>query len=77
VNNRINARINALKVIKEKMSRKGRGRKLTIEGAMRQALDAIPKDYRSIFKLVVKDETFDYRIDETFEKELYSLLELW
>jgi len=64
--------VKTLKVIKGKMDRKGRGRKLTIEGAMRQALDATPKDYRSVFKLVIKDERFDYRIDETFEKELYS-----
>ena len=38
--------VKTLDAIKCKMMRKGKGRKLTIEGAMRQALDAIPRDYR-------------------------------
>lgn len=58
--------------IKKKMTRKGRGRKLTLEGAIGQAIDAIHKDYRSIFKLEIKDGAFHYRIDLTREKELYQ-----
>ncbi|GCC10485.1 hypothetical protein IPdc08_00513 [archaeon] len=47
-----------------------KGRKLTIEGAMRQALDTIPRDYRSIFKLNINDGAFDYSIDVNKEKGL-------
>lgn len=61
-----------LEDIKKRQRRKGRGRKLTIEGAMKQALDVIPRDYRSIFKLEIKDGAFDYHIDKAKERELYS-----
>lgn len=62
----------ALEGIKKRMIRRGRSRKLTIEGAMKQALKAIYKDYQSIFKLEIKDGAFDYHIDEAKERELYS-----
>ncbi len=65
--------VDTLNAIKGKMNRKGRGgRKLTLEGAMGQALDAIIKDYRGIFKPQIKDKTFDYRVDESREQELYQ-----
>jgi transposase len=64
--------VKALDEIKKRMTRKGRGRKLTLEGAMRQALDAIPRDYRGIFKPEIKEGAFDYRVDEAKEKELYQ-----
>ena len=64
--------VNTLDGIKRRMTRNGRGRKLNIEGAMKQALDAIQKDYRSIFKPELKEGTFEYHIDEAKEMELYS-----
>ncbi len=64
--------VNTLDGIKKRMTRKGGGRKLSIESAMKQALDAIHKDYRSIFKLDIKEGIFEYHIDETKETELYS-----
>lgn len=64
--------LKTLESIKKRMTRKGRGRKLTVEGAMRQALDAIPRDYRGVFKPEIEDGAFDFRVDDAKEKELYQ-----
>ena len=62
-----------LKSIQKSMTRKGRGRPMTIKGAIKKAVLSIPVQYVSIFKydVVEKDEkkVFKYWIDKKTEKE--------
>ncbi len=54
-------------------SRRSRSRRYSTSAFLAMsALDAIPRDYRSIFKLNINDGAFDYSIDENKEKELYQ-----
>lgn len=62
-----------LEQIRKKLNREGRGRKLTPEGALKQAYKLIPSQYEAIFKLKLQGEkSFAYHIDSDREKELYA-----
>lgn len=60
-----------LKEIKKKLERKGKGKKLTLEGALKRAFKLIPPQYESVFKVEIQEGNFSYRVDEEKERELY------
>lgn len=68
--------MDSLSGIKASMARTGRGRPMTATGAIKKAVEAIPKQYGSLFTYdVVKKggkKVFKYRLNKTAEKDFYA-----
>lgn len=68
--------IEGLEDLDDRLHREGRGRKMTISGAIRRANKLIPDQYSSVFKFEgwteEKEKKWKYWIEEEKEKELIS-----
>lgn len=62
--------LDRVKDIERRLGRKGRGRKLTPNGALKEILNVIPKQCSSIFKAEIQEDKFVFWIDTKKEQEL-------
>ena len=64
--------------IRSKLNRQGKGRKLTAKGLINRVVDAIPKQYRSLFDysvVIVEGKLqLDFKLDEAREKDFISAM---
>jgi transposase len=64
--------------IRSKLNRQGKGRKLTAKGLINRVVDAIPKQYRSLFDysvvIVEGKMQLDFKLDEAREKDFISAM---
>ena len=67
-----------LKDIKHSVERKGRGRKTTLEGAVKRASKLVPEQYSTVFRYKAFHEDnarrFDFWVDKDAEEELMTTL---